>query len=277
MPSHVELLCNYCGKKYVGQPKQKYCSRHCARIATNGKKKNPANFRNCKTCGILFYYQPSRSKGIYCSKHCDIEDKKIPTKYCIVCNKEYTPDRSESKRWNSSKYCSNDCMTKAKFKGKYSDCKVCGKKYWIRPSREKTRNNSFCSKKCWAVWQKDSMLGENNPHWKGGLVKIRKKQAGIWGKGNAHYRKGKYYERKTRKMLEKDNYYTIRSGASKGIFDIVGIRKNDIRLIQVKGGNSFLSPAEKKAIKDFDAPDCASKEAWLFCGKSFKIIKSDDM
>lgn len=272
MPSYIELVCNYCGKKYVGQTNQRHCSYHCARKANNPMKKNPNNFRNCKTCGKLFYYQPSGSRGIYCSIKCYREDIKISSKHCVICNKEYIPDRNNPIRWGKSKYCSLACLHKSQFTGKYINCKICNKSFWLSLYKLKRKENHFCSIKCYAIWKKTAVFGENNPNWKGGLVQLRKKQAGI-GKGGSAYKKGKYYERKTRKMLEIDGYYTIRSGASKGIFDIIGIRESNIKLIQVKGGNSFLSPSERNSIKNFLVPNCVSKEAWIFCGNTLRILK----
>jgi len=106
--------------------------------------------------------------------------------------------------------------------------------------------------------------------WKGGLYMLKRKYRGI-GRGNSGYRKGKYYERKTRAILENQGYYTIRSGASKGIWDIVAIKEDSIKLIQVKACTSSVSKAEMNKMVLFKAPTNTTKELWHYYGSKPKI------
>lgn len=52
--------------------------------------------------------------------------------------------------------------------GHYKKCDLCGNKFWVQPSEEKTR---FCSIICANQWMQISGIfnGENNPNWHGGL------------------------------------------------------------------------------------------------------------
>ncbi len=183
---------------------------------------------------------------------------KIPEKKCIICGKLYIPERKS--RWEKSKYCSLDCLNKSKFKGKYIKCKICNKEVWTEPSEIKKK---YCSKKCHNIALARTSKGKNNPNWKDGICVTPKKLAGV-GKGNAGYRKGKYYERKTRKILEKEGYYTIRSAASKGVWDIVAIREDNVKLIQVKAGTSARKKQEIENMRQFKVPIYVSKELWFF-------------
>lgn len=77
-------------------------------------------------------------------------------------------------------------------------------------------------------------------------------------------RKGRYNERKAIKILESAGYYCVRSSASLGLFDIVAIGANGIRLIQVKT-NRMASEIEVEAIEKFNGiPQNATKEIWVF-------------
>jgi hypothetical protein len=55
----------------------------------------------------------------------------------------------------------------------------------------------------------------------------------------------------------------VRSAGSKGLFDLVAIGPRDIILLQIKS-NRPPSPAERKALSSFVAPDNARKEIWIF-------------
>jgi len=87
------------------------------------------------------------------------------------------------------------------------------------------------------------------------------------GAGNKLYKKGKYYERKSRKLLEEEGYYVVTSAGSKGIWDLVAIGEKDIRVIQVKC-NSVVSKIEKKRMIEFFCPDNVKREIWIFHQKS---------
>ena len=111
-------------------------------------------------------------------------------------------------------------------------------------------------------------MGKKNSNWKGGICKLK---SGISGK-NKCYRKGRYYERKTRKILEEKKYYTIRSAASKGIVDIVAINNQEVIFIQVKSGSSPFSKKDKVKFSNLPIPLNCRKELWIFKGGRIKLI-----
>ncbi|NCN52183.1 hypothetical protein GW931_04190 [archaeon] len=87
------------------------------------------------------------------------------------------------------------------------------------------------------------------------------------------YRKGRYYERKTRIKLKKDGFYTIRSAASKGIVDIVAFNNQELILIQVKSGASqFTKKAERQFLR-LPVPLGVKKALWSWKLRRDPIIK----
>jgi len=121
--------------------------------------------------------------------------------------------------------------------------------------------------------------GKNNPmygtkgdkagNWKGGLESGTKGQS---GKGNRSYKSGRYFENKARKELEKLGYYVTRSGASKGVWDLIAINNWQIRLIQIKK-NQLPRPSERKQMEDFVCPKNATKECWRYYSKGRRTLK----
>jgi len=75
--------------------------------------------------------------------------------------------------------------------------------------------------------------------------------------------KGNRQEHRAMRILEAAGYACTRAAASLGVFDIVAISGQGIRLIQVKS-NRPPCPAEREAIGLFKAPPGASKEIWIF-------------
>jgi len=77
-------------------------------------------------------------------------------------------------------------------------------------------------------------------------------------------RKGSRNERRAIKILEAAGYHCTRAAGSLGIFDIVAVSRQGVRLIQVKT-NRPPCPAERETIELFDGiPENASKEVWIF-------------
>lgn len=88
---------------------------------------------------------------------------------------------------------------------------------------------------------------------------------------NTRYKKGYYYENLVRKEFEKQGYYTIRSGKSAGLWDIVAISSNFIVLIQSKK-TGLPTVAERKAMAEFPCPPNVIKQIWRFYGRGKKQI-----
>lgn len=53
----------------------------------------------------------------------------------------------------------------------WATCKNCHSRYQTTASQIDDSGSSFCSRECMSAWQ-EQKTGENNPNWKGGLVKI---------------------------------------------------------------------------------------------------------
>ena len=65
----------------------------------------------------------------------------------------------------------------AKRKGSFFKCLICGKDFWRKPYEINKGNNKFCSKACYFNHQKgktkkvfNSLPGDKNPNWKGGIT-----------------------------------------------------------------------------------------------------------
>lgn len=62
-------------------------------------------------------------------------------KKCLQCGNEFNAHA------NVIKYCSITCSNNARKKGKWLNCKICGKKFWATVTRLKL-NAQYCSTKC---------------------------------------------------------------------------------------------------------------------------------
>ena len=71
---------------------------------------------------------------------------------------------------------------------------------------------------------------------------------------NKNYQKGVRYERRSMEILEAAGYMTLRMAGSHGQFDVIGISRLDIVLVQVKSGTANLTPAETEAMALFPVP-----------------------
>lgn len=95
---------------------------------------------------------------------------------------------------------------------------------------------------------------------------------------NKSYRKGYYYEKKTRQILEKKGYCCIESRGSHGTIDIVALLQKDntelplIKAIQVKSGASNYIKDWKK-LTLLKLPAIISKEIWIYKSHQKPIIK----
>ena len=184
---------------------------------------------------------------------------KTVTKICKVCGKKFHPTRNE---YNT---CSNKCGCKLRkgitsYKKKKIRCDYCGTIIFRTPYEINYYKHHYCSKKCDSKHKLLLEKGGNNPNWKGG-ISFKSNEGGISSISKS-YSKGKYYERKTRNELEKSGFYTIRSAASKGLIDIVGISKEEIKLIQVKSGTSIYRKVDRIKFEKLSVPFVCNKELW---------------
>ena len=101
------------------------------------------------------------------------------------------------------------------------------------------------------------------------------------------YKIGYYYERKVKKILEKDGYLVWRSPASKSPIDIIAINdKGHIKLIQVKrkkyslnklylNREDFLKIYE--LAKRFENTNNVDVEIWAFLGNKLEKYNKKDI
>jgi Holliday junction resolvase len=77
-------------------------------------------------------------------------------------------------------------------------------------------------------------------------------------------RKGSRNEHRAIRILEAAGYHCTRAAGSLGLFDIIALSSQGVRLVQVKS-NRNAPPAEREAIEEFKAiPTNATKEIWIF-------------
>lgn len=76
-------------------------------------------------------------------------------------------------------------------------------------------------------------------------------------------RKGRSREYRSRRLLEAAGYEVIRSAASKGTWDLVGLSSSDVVLVQVKC-NTMPAPAEREAMKGAKCPPNGRKLVHLY-------------
>lgn len=70
--------------------------------------------------------------------------------------------------------------------------------------------------------------------------------------------KGTRNEHRTMALLEAAGYACTRSGASLGVFDIIGVSATDVVFVQVKS-RDWPGAVEMEAIKNFRCPSCCKK------------------
>ena len=77
-------------------------------------------------------------------------------------------------------------------------------------------------------------------------------------------RKGTRAEHRAMRILECAGYVCTRASASLGLFDVIAIGPDDVRLVQVKAGSSYLSTVEREQIQLLRVPPNVTKESWRF-------------
>ena len=190
---------------------------------------------------------------------------------CQYCGKEFYSLMKFVNR-DGAKFCSYACAykgRKTRFNSKTIKCAECGKGFLRSPSLISDYKHHFCSTKCYSLFQRKRNRGKNNSNWKGGISVHNIKIKGEGGKYMAG--RGRAFERKAMKELILNDYYPIRSAGSRGLWDVIGIKKDDIKLIQVKR-NVRINSKEKKRLLDFECPNIVSKEIWTYFGMGKKKV-----
>ena len=84
--------------------------------------------------------------------------------------------------------------------------------------------------------------------------------------------KGSRNERKAKREMEQDGYYVTKAGASLGEWDLVCFNMEHLRLIQVK--SNYCRLEEKRRLEEFQAPDFATKELWIYKDRVADAVKT---
>ena len=244
--------CEQCEARLPPQ-RTRFCSVDCYSIARR-------IIRYCEGCGQVIKRRGSATR--FCSRSCFNKTKPIRIHRCWYCQREFA--RPRQYKPSEAVYCSSTCQGKSLAKRVEKRCFNCNGIILVRPSRLRNARGKFCTRRCTAEWKSRSYTGASNPNWRGGIA--RKKGTGVPARA---YEKGKRKELKTRRMLEAQGYYVIRSGGSRGVWDLVAYQPSPPfgacawRCIQVKT-HGQATPAERQKIGDAQVPGGTSKELWVW-------------
>ena len=86
---------------------------------------------------------------------------------------------------------------------------------------------------------------------------------------NKQYQRGVEAERKVVKVLNDAGYEAQRSAQSRGVWDVVGVNANGVRLIQVKRAQKDASWQAEfqracEAMRELPCPPNVSREVWVW-------------
>ena len=102
---------------------------------------------------------------------------------CDLCGIEFDKKISEINRTKLN-FCSKECRILARkekswlFKrGKYVNCKVCGKYFYLRP-KQINKDGNFCSRECYGSWRAVNVIGDKHPRYAGVGIEINCKECG---------------------------------------------------------------------------------------------------
>lgn len=76
--------------------------------------------------------------------------------------------------------------------------------------------------------------------------------------------KGSRAERRTVRLLEEQGFICTKAGGSLGLFDVVAVGPESVRLVQVKSGEARLSRQERIAILAVRVPGNVTREYWRY-------------
>jgi hypothetical protein len=200
--------CKYCGKSFQSTKKNAiFCSLYCFR--ENRKTEHWEN-RVCQHCGKVFKFlscinkfQPNNGK--FCSDKCYHESNRA-INICAKCGKEFDVWRCKSGR----KYCGSKCAGIAKTEPIKCICKICGKAYYVNPSRAKI--TKCCSMKCQfsyvsRLWGYDKIKS----------TKKASQKSMDWKIKNNHRLSTKEWETIRRSVIERDGGRCTQCGNTKSL------------------------------------------------------------
>lgn len=132
------LNCKHCGKEFIGNKHNCFCSKDCRSAFCAENKKECLN--TCIVCGKTFKSKRRDSK--YCSRDCVyvwLTENKKHLFECKCCGKEFRTND------NKQMFCSVKCVNDYRREdGNLFKCEHCNKEF----SGRKNHQNRFCCREC---------------------------------------------------------------------------------------------------------------------------------
>lgn len=144
------LTCNNCGKEFIGNKNNKFCSKECR---SKYKKENLRMYKHtCLVCKKEYESKNKYSK--YCSYKCNYKHKIINPKHTLICEKCKKEFKSNNKK---QKFCSESCIKQyMQDKRIKFICKNCGEEFFKKP--QSNCKNLFCTPKCSFEYRRKSNI-----------------------------------------------------------------------------------------------------------------------
>jgi len=173
-----------------------------------------------------------------------VETERIK-KNCLICNTEFGvyPYQVGKVKFCSQKCWSISCGDNRVLK----HCLVCEKEFRVYPSLLRIK---FCSRKCkgetmkgiayWTGKVRESMRGENNWAWKGGITPIKKRMRNWFT-----------YRAWRRLVFERDNYTCQECSQYGGYLEahhIIPIKQTFSRMFDITNGITLCRPCHTKTM-----------------------------
>lgn len=138
----VTLICQQCGKSFIGKISAKYCSRACSGLASRNSVT-----RVCVQCGQSFTLRAGMmpKERQFCSWNCyQSHVQSQNTRTCELCGKPFHTRRNGD---IYQRFCSKRCAGQAKGSQPMT-CQECGKQFRIKSSRAAKGWGKYCSRMC---------------------------------------------------------------------------------------------------------------------------------
>lgn len=210
---------------------------------------------SCSVCGNPLVRRPAhlRTREKFFCPGCNPK-KKLPLKSCQVCGEAFRP------RHARNRFCSRACgvLGRSGPSRKASavpnvQCAYCGKPLWRKPSTVRKRERFYCSLPCKDAHQKTLMAGADNHNYRGAGWKVCEGCGDRFKSYNSsrrfcgvscsqrlnkneyltNARRGREAEKMCADELASRGYLAFRSAGSRGPFDVIGINRQEILLVQV--------------------------------------------